>query len=338
MSERDENVAMAGLYEAAKDEGGRLVVYAGGDAPEQAGLYTAGFAERFPEIDVEVTVDLSKYHNARVDGLHLRGENRVDVVHLQTLHDFPHWKREGLLLPYRPLGAEHGDPAYADPDGTYCALFAFAFSNVVDTAVIPADRAPREAVDYLRPELKDRIVLTYPHDDDAVLYQFEQLIDRHGYGWLEKLQAQNPLWVRGTATPLAKIASGERAATFTSSYPLNPGAGDTLRFLPAREDFFQSWYQPGAILAAAPHPAAAKLYLSYRLSTEAQRASAQWPARTDITVPNWPALSAYANTSPAGFLAFMADRARVERLRGLLEDFIGPVEGPNPTGVDRLWH
>ena len=33
----------------------------------------------------------------------------------------------------------------------------------------------------------------------------------------------------------------------------------------------------------------------------------------------------------------MADRGRVERFRGVMEDIIGPVVGDNPTGVDRLW-
>jgi len=27
--------------------------------------------------------------------------------------------------------------------------------------------------DFIKPEFKDKIVLTYPNDDDAVLYQFE---------------------------------------------------------------------------------------------------------------------------------------------------------------------
>ncbi|MFF6793673.1 ABC transporter substrate-binding protein [Streptomyces filamentosus] len=232
MSATTEQQAMDELYAAARAEGGRLVVYAGGDAPGQAGLYTAGFSERFPGIDVEVTVDLSKYHNARVDGMHLRGDNRADVVHVQTLYDFPYWKEQGLLMPYRPLGLEHVDPAYVDPDGTYYALFAFAFSNVVDTAVIPEERAPREATDYLRPEFEDRIVLTYPHDDDAVLYQFEQIIARHGHGWLEKLLAQNPLWVRGTATPLEVIASGERGHLRLVLLPA--AAGGRHPALPAR--------------------------------------------------------------------------------------------------------
>lgn len=30
----------------------------------------------------------------------------------------------------------------------------------------------------------------------------------------------------------------------------------------------------------------------------------------------------------------MHDRARVERLKGLFENYIGPVEGPNPNTLD----
>jgi ABC-type Fe3+ transport system substrate-binding protein len=330
--------ALQDLYEQAKAEGGTLVVYAGGDAPEQTQMYTAGFSEMFPGIDLEVTVDLSKIHNARIDAQHIRGDNRVDVVHVQTLNDFPYWKEQGMLQPFRPGGLDQVDPQFADPDGAFYALFVFAFSNVVDTKVIPEDQAPREATDYLRPGLRDRIVLTYPHDDDAVLYQFDRIIAKHGYSWLEKLLAQNPMWVRSTAAPLAVIASGERAATFTSFHYLNPPAGDSMRFILPKNDFFQAWYQTGAILKEAPHPATAKLYMSYRLSKHAQQASAQWPARRDVQIPGWKPISEYRNTDPSGFREFMLDRARVERLRGIMEDFIGPVQGDNPTGVARTWH
>ncbi|MGH8196285.1 MAG: ABC transporter substrate-binding protein [Woeseiaceae bacterium] len=300
-------------------------------------MYTSGFTDQFPEIDIEVTVDLSKYHDGRVDAAALRGDNRVDVVHLQTLQDYPYWKAQGLLLPFKPEGFDQLPDAFKDPDGTYYPLFVFAFSNVVDTNVIQAEQAPREAADYLRPDLKGRIVLVYPHDDDAVLYQFEQIMAEHGVEWLLKLQEQDIQWVRGSATPLQYIAEGKADVTFTSFYYLNPPQADTMRMILPRQDYFQSWYQIGAILAAAPHPAAAKLYMSYRLSLQAQQSSAQWPARKDVSVPNWKPIWDYANTNPAGFRDFMADRARVERLRGIMEDIIGPVRGENPTGVDRLW-
>jgi ABC-type Fe3+ transport system substrate-binding protein len=329
-----ENYSLEQLYQQAKAENGGLVVYAGGDAPSQAGIYTTGFSKRFPAIEIRVTVDLSKYHNARIDQQHLRGDVRADVVHLQTLQDFPHWKAQGWLQPFKAAGFESLPADLRDPDGYYYPILAYGFSNVVDTAQIPEAHAPREATDYLRPDLKDRIVLTYPHDDDAVLYHFEQIIKRHGWTWLDGLLKQNPQWVRGTQTPLEIVSAGKKAATFTSFYYLKPEAGSTIRFILPREDFFQSWYQTAAILKAARHPAAARLYISYLLSEEAQNAAPQWPSRLDVApVPGWKRPLEYINTSPVGFREFMADRGRVERLKGIFEQWIGPVTGDNPTGV-----
>lgn len=322
------------LHQAAKAEGGELVVYAGGDAPSQAGIYTAGFTQRFPDIGIRLTVDLSKYHDARIDQQHLRGDVRADVVHLQTLHDFPYWKARGWLQPFKAPGFEALPPDLRDPDGCFYPILAYGFSNVVDIAQIPEANAPREATDYLRPDLKDRLVLTYPHDDDAVLYLFEQVIRTHGWSWLDSLLKQNPEWVRGTQAPLEIVASGRKAATFTSFYYLKPEAGSTIRFILPRRDFFQTWYQTAAILKAARHPAAARLYIAHLLSKEAQAAVPQWPSRLDVAPPKgWKHPLEYLNTSPVGFREFMADRARVERLKGVFEQWIGPVVGANPTGV-----
>lgn len=322
------------LYRAAQAEGGGLDVYAGGDSPAQAAIYRSGFETAFPDIDLRITVDLSKYHNARIDHQHAVGDVVVDVVHLQTLDDFPYWRSEGWLAPFKPTGFAALPPDLCDKDGHYYPILAFGFSNVVDTAVIDERDAPRDASDYLRADLKDRLVLTYPHDDDAVLYQFDQLLHRHGWGWLEALIAQNPTWVRGTQTPLEMIAAGEKVASFTTFYYLRPEPASTIRFLLPRSDFFQSWYQLAAILRSARHPAAARLYVSHLLSEGVQASVPQWPARLDIAPPpGFRHPLEYANTSPIGFRAFLANRARIDRLKGLFEQWLGPVTGPNPTGV-----
>lgn len=180
----------------------------------------------------------------------------------------PHWKAQGWLAPFKAPGFEHLPSELRDPDGHYYPVLAYGFSNVVDTAQIPEDQAPREATDYLKPQLKDRLVFSYPHDDDAVLFQFEQMIRAHDWPWLEALLRQNPQWERGTQAPLEIVATGMKAATFTSFYYLKPEAGSSVRFLLPRDDFFQSWYQLGASLKAAPHPAAARLYMSFLLSEE----------------------------------------------------------------------
>lgn len=323
------------LYDAAKAEGGPVVVWAGGDAKSQAAAYTTAFEQRFPEIGIEVTVGLSKYLDAEIDRRLSRGLDVPDVVHLQTLHDFDRWAGEDVLERFRPPGSEAVPERYVDPDGFWSPLFVFAFAPVVDSGQIPLERAPHEYSDFLRPELRDRIILTYPHDDDAVLYQFSQIIAAEGWEWLDRLLEQNPRWVRGTATPQFLIRRGEGAATFTSAWQLAPAEGSSLRLLVPRESFFQAWYQVGGLLRGARHKAAGRLYLAHLLSLEYQNNSYQWPARRDAQVPaGHPPIDAFSNTSPHGFRRFMSDRAQVERLRGIFERIIGPAEGADPNTLD----
>ncbi|WP_202868839.1 hypothetical protein [Kribbella antibiotica] len=90
------------LYQQAVAEGGDLVVYASGDKPGQADYLRDAFEKKFAKIKANVIVDFSKNHDARVDDQVAEGKVVADVVHLQTVDDFPRWKRDGVLEQYRP--------------------------------------------------------------------------------------------------------------------------------------------------------------------------------------------------------------------------------------------
>lgn len=59
-----------------------------------------------------------------------------------------------------------------DDDGAYMGLFIYAWSNLWNVNKINGG-PPKEYTDYLKPEFKNKLVLTYPNDDDAVLYAFD---------------------------------------------------------------------------------------------------------------------------------------------------------------------
>lgn len=323
------------LYKKALEANETLLVWAGGDAKSQALMYTSAFGERFPDLPITAVVELSKYHDATLEHRLLTGGEIPDVIHLQALQDYDYWKDEGVIERYRPLGLEHAPEAFVDPDGFSMPLFVFAFSNVYDSRVVSDDEAPIEAEDYLDPKWKGQIVLTYPHDDDAVLYQFEQLVHQFGWDWFEALLEQDVQWVRGTQTPANMIANGEKKVSFTTYNTLVDQPGNPLRFRIPEYTFFQSWYQTGAVVSASDNKWAARLYLSFWLSRAQQEKVFQWPAREDVALPpGFRHVRHYSNTSPHGFREFMRDRARVERLKGIFENYIGPVEGPNPNTLD----
>ncbi|MEM7474084.1 MAG: extracellular solute-binding protein [Planctomycetota bacterium] len=324
------------LYAAAIDEGGSLVLRAGGDKPDQIDYYLNMFKKRFPKIKVTHTVDVSINHAPRYDNARDAGGkiNVPDVIQFQTLHDFTHYAERDLLDVYRPKNWEKVFPDYKDPHGRWTGLYGVTFSNYVNVEMLGEGNVPRDALDYLAHSLKGKIILTYPHDDDAVLYQFWNLKQKYGWDYLKKLVANEPKWVRGTAMPYVAVNNGWYAASFTTFWSFESMPESKTRFLLPKEDYFLTWFQTAAIPKQAKHKAAAKLYLNWMLSEEFQKNWLQFPVRMDIEAPAGYKSVQHHNTSPADFHRWLLKRDVVERFRNQMGQLIGPVEGPTPIKMD----
>ncbi|WP_181264199.1 ABC transporter substrate-binding protein, partial [Pseudomonas aeruginosa] len=166
---------LASLYARARGEGGKVVLWAGGDAPNQMDWLKTAFESRFPGVILDVTVDLSKFHDLRIDQELAAGTLTPDVAMLQTTFDFDRWKARDVLLRYKPVGFARQKKGYADPDGAYVTAYNNAFVPTYASVRLPAERYPTRFADYLKPAFKGKLVLTYPHDDDAVLYVYDKL-------------------------------------------------------------------------------------------------------------------------------------------------------------------
>lgn len=79
------------IYQAALKEGGALTVWHGGDEKTQQNSLKTAFEARFPGMTLNITVDLSKYHDVNLDQQIATDSVYVDSIILQTLHDFPRW-------------------------------------------------------------------------------------------------------------------------------------------------------------------------------------------------------------------------------------------------------
>ncbi|KAF9763808.1 hypothetical protein IL306_002977 [Fusarium sp. DS 682] len=315
------------IYKAALKEGGTVTCWHGGDAVNQRASLKKAFETRFPGMKLNVTVDLSKYHDARLDQqLAASGKSvYVDSIILQTLQDYPRWAQEGALLNYAPKGFDQIDHAFKDSMAHWYGVYIFFWANVWNTEKLPGIKEPVEYTDWLRPEFKNKLVLTYPNDDDAVLMQ------EYGASWFEDLLKQNPRWVRGTATPRAtiKMENTTEAAYFAAGGGF--GESKPLKFSHPKRGKYVSWSQRAAILKDAPHPEGAKLLHNYILSEEYQSTMGTWSVRRDIaTPPGFPDLRNETATNPTEFARFMEDRGLVERLRFWFEARIGTAQGVDP--------
>jgi ABC-type Fe3+ transport system substrate-binding protein len=320
------------LYADAVAEGGHLVVYAGGDTATEQDATRQAFQARFPRMSLTVVVDHSKVHDVRVDNQIATGSLVPDVVQLHTLHDFPSWTEEGLLLPYKPAGFSAVHDAFKEPGGAWVAITVIAHSFLYDGASVgPA--GPASPRDLLDPRWKGRIASAYPQDDDAVLFLYRQYVHEYGWGWAAGLAAQDVQFARGAHTPVAAVAARQKIIGIGGAGTPIPAPGSTIRWVATDDIPFLAWGQRAAILAGAAHPAAAKLYLNWQLSTDVQQAAPSgWPVRTDVAPagglkPIWD----HPNAHVEQFDRFMADRAEVERWRQHLTLYFGEVQGaPGP--------
>jgi ABC-type Fe3+ transport system substrate-binding protein len=328
-----ESRELEALYRAALRDGGKLVVYAGGDTAQQQDGTKAAFAKRFPGIDIQIIVDYSKIHDVRINHQIATGAAVPDVVQLQTLQNFPRWKKEGHLLAYKPASFGGMHPQFRDADGAWLAIGVLSFSLMFDVAALGAD-APRSPQELADPKWKGKIASSYPQDDDATLFLYKQYAEAYGWDWVGKLAAQDIQFARGTHTPREAITA-KRALVGTGGSGSLTAVDAPVRWAVAEGHPFMAWGQRAAILKRARNVHAAKLYMAWQVSRERQVTYYNgWSVRTDVRPegglkPVWE----YANAHVKEFPEFMADRALVERWRQTFVMFLGDVQGPPSPGV-----
>jgi hypothetical protein len=167
------------IYHAALAEGGVVTMWLGGDEKGDEDAVKKEFEGKFPGMTLNLTTDLSKYHNGRFDEQLAAGHVYVDSIAFQTVHDFPRWEEQGALLHYAPVGFNKIYPPMRDVRAAYYGILTVGWAGKWNTDKLPGIAAPIEWEDWLRPEFKNKLVLTYPNDDDAVLYAFDLMYVFH---------------------------------------------------------------------------------------------------------------------------------------------------------------
>ncbi|KAF2209001.1 hypothetical protein CERZMDRAFT_70365 [Cercospora zeae-maydis SCOH1-5] len=326
------------IYAAARAEHGTLQVFWGGDAGSQGDKVRQSWAQRFPDIKLNLTVDLSKYHDNRIDRAHLQGLHVADVAVLQTLQDFRRWKSEGKLVNYKPATFDDILPGEKDPDGAWYTEAINGFGTFIyDTSKLAASDVPTSYASLTDKKYKGKLILTYPNDDDAVAYLFSIIVSRYGFQWLYDLGANDVQWVRGTGSPGLLLGANHnnswaRALSFTS---YSPGYSFLASKEPQAPEQRMSWAQTGAIIAGTPMPESSKLFLSYLTSTEWQNATAAAGRPCVLTSLNEKyGVTLDSNiTQVSGFRVWEQDRSTVEWWKNLFEEVLGTAQGPGPLTV-----
>ena len=310
------------LYEKAKLEKA-LVFYTGG-GPAAAKAAADAFEKRFPGIAITAKGDFSNVLDSEIDQQLKDNKVTADFLQLQTVQDFPRWDKAGALLHFKPDGFEQVLPAMKDKDGAWVAVTAIPMFYGYNPEKVQEADVPKSALDFLKPPFRGNIVTVYPTDDDATLYNFDLIVEKYGWSYMPKYMASQPYFIQGHRDVAARVRSGADFVSFDISNSSRIGGGN-LKLVMSEKDKSPVFFTAGGILKDAPHPNAAKLFLTWILSKEQQgRVPAFYSPRGDMPPPEGlPPLSSprFAN----GYRDFLGDGARLPALRKRYEVFTGPV-------------
>jgi len=315
--------SMDELYAKAKAEGA-VVLYGAGPTGSHD-RWIKDFEQRYPGIKVAHTGGLSPQLNVKVEQQLAAGKMETDLAILQTIQDFGRWKQKGAMLLFKPEGSEQIDAAYKDEDGAFTAVSVNLIQYAYNSQLVPAAEVPKSALDFLKPRFAGQAITTDPSEDDAALMVFTMIVEKYGWEWMDKYLAQKPAFVTtGHAAVSIAIAAGEKLVTFdsTSTTPRLKRDGKPIEPTFSAADQTPVFLVGGGIFKDAPHPKAAKLYLSWYLAKEQQSRSGTFSPRADVPPP--PGLQPLTSYNiDRGYRKLVTDEARVAELRKRFAGLIG---------------
>jgi iron(III) transport system substrate-binding protein len=274
------------LVAAARKDGGLTwyVAQMSGEAAEDMGRI---FTRQYPDISVSVVRTTGQVAYQRVQQELKNSAPQCDVFSTTDIAHMPALRAQKALAHYVPENASQLAAPFAalGEAGYYYATTASLQIMVYQTKAFPPDQVPRNWDALIDPKWKNRVAVAHP----AFSGNFGQWVVamRKLYGWeyFEKLAANRPRIGRSGNDPLTMLNAGECVIGTgpVSTTVQNIDKGNPVNFVYPTDGTLLC-VGPSAILAQAPRPNAARLFMEWLLSADYARACVQWhlePVRAD---------------------------------------------------------
>ena len=195
----------------------------------------------------------------------------VDMAFFQTVQDFVDWKKQGKLLKFKPDGFDQIYPNFRDADGAYMALSANALTYAYNTAGPRRGRAevgagfPQAHVRRQGDHLSIR-----PTTTPRSICSISSCRSTAGAGWTSTWPTSRTS-CRATCRWRAASPRARTSLTFDASSSVwEFQRQGKLEVVWSAEDETPVFTLTGGIFKDAPHPNAAKLYVTWFLAKEQQ--------------------------------------------------------------------
>jgi len=198
----------------------------------------------------------------------------VDVVNSSDAAHFIVWKRDGIQAPYVPEDVAKFYPAeHKDPDGMFASFRVWVCIIAYNTNLVKKEEAPKSFADLLDPKWKGKIVKAHPGYSGTIMTATYQMQRDLGWGYFEKLAAQNIMQVQSSADPPKRLALGERAVMADGNeyniFQIKEKGGPVEPVYATEGS--PLIVGPTGMFKAAPNPNAAQLFCNYSFTPECQQ-------------------------------------------------------------------
>ncbi|HEY1473093.1 MAG TPA: extracellular solute-binding protein [Pseudolabrys sp.] len=259
------------LIEASTKEG-KIVWYSTIDLKVAQDL-AKNFEKKYPGITVQVERTGSERLFQRLAQERASNIFAADVLDSTDQGVFITWKKQGILEPYLPAELAKWPARERDPDGTYASVRFTLMPIAYNTNLVKPEEAPKSYADLLDPKWSGKIVKAHPSYSGAVVTATFQTANAIGWGFFEKLGKQKILQVQSATEPPKKLALGERAVAsegleYVHIRLKEDGAPIALVYASEGTPLVPSCE---GIAKNAPHPNAARLFISFLFSLETQQ-------------------------------------------------------------------
>jgi iron(III) transport system substrate-binding protein len=218
---------------------------------------------------------------------------------------------DSVFVPHGGLPSASRLDATFTSDGTRVPAFVIHFGILVNTELVQPSDEPKSWKDLLLPRWKGQILADDVHPVGSGSLFFQATYGKLGREFHEKLSAQDPSFTRDPRGSQRRVARGEYPIFLPSSLAaMKELEGLPLKTVVPSEGAVYVLYQT-AIFKNAPHPNAARLFMDFLLSDEAQAIYAE-----DGYGPVVEAAQKKTSRPPllgTSFLSTMAEMARLAR-------------------------
>jgi len=258
----------AKLVDAAKKEGGKVVVY-GSLENDTMDLISAAFKKK-TGLDVDFWRDSANKVTDRVAAEFRAGKPQADVV-LTTTSTLRLSQRDGLLAKYDSPSAK-AFPKHVIDANLGPAYRSTVIGVVYNTGIIKPAEAPKSLEDITRPQYKGKVVFPDPSQHTTTAQWLASLHKIMGNEKADKfihdLAASKPLLVPSLTPAGERITTGETpiGVAFLKNVVFYGRNGVPLDYV--RSEKFMGDGQSITLAAKEPHPSAGKAFVDFFLGEE----------------------------------------------------------------------